>query len=118
MSITTPKDLKVMANLQKAYKNSKNKTSEEISKIFFNYYNLDYKNINELPYNLKVSLNILQKDGYLKHGPNNLFIKTTSSNNNINIHNQKYFITLTEAGERYFTEKSTSFISKIFDFLK
>lgn len=116
MSVTTPKDLEVMANLQKAYKSSKNKTSEEISKIFFNYYNLDYKNINNLPHDLKTSLDILQKDGYLNHGPNNLFIRSAKSSNNININNQKYLITLTASGERYFTEKTISFLGKIFDF--
>lgn len=118
MSITTPKDLEVMNNLQKAYKISKNKTSDEISKIFFNYYNLDYNNINELPRDLKISLDILQKDGYLTHGPNNLFIRSAKSKNNININNQKYFITLTTSGERYFAEKTISFLGKIFDFFK
>lgn len=113
MSVTTPKDIEVMKRLQDASKLSKTKTSEDISRIFFEYYNLDYKNINTLPHDLKVSLDTLQKQGYLKHNNNNLFIKTVNSSTPIDINNTKHIVTLTTEGERYITEKSLKFLNGV-----
>lgn len=109
MSISILNDLKVMENLQKAYNGAKDRDVDEASKIFFSYYDLDYEKIEKLPHDLKVSLDTLQKQGYLNHNHRNLFI------NNIRI--SKYIITLTTEGERYFSNKFsnilTSLINKI-----
>ena len=87
-----------MNRLQKAYKEVPNNDDEEVSKIFFNYYDIDYKNIKNLPLDLENAIKNLQKQGYLHYTVLRTYIATINKSFN----SERHILKLTKKGNNYF----------------
>ena len=92
------KNFEVMNRLQKAYKEVPNNDDEEVSKIFFNYYDIDYKNIKNLPLDLENAIKNLQKQGYLHYTVLRTYIATINKSFN----SERHILKLTKKGNNYF----------------
>lgn len=113
---------RIIYNLQKAYKESTSEDIEEISKIFFNSYGINYKETKILPLNLKNLICELQQQKYIKYSIRGISFafypnKKLSNNTNINYNSQRHIIELTDLGKNYFKhlrKKVLKWIIKIF----